>query len=305
MRTSPFAIVPLALILFAACGSDDSDSGTGGSSGVSGSGGVAGDSGVGGASGDAGASGTGGSGTGGTTGGTGGSPLGGTGGSPAGGTGGSPAGGTGGASGASGGTGGTGGDPPEVHTGEGTFYDADGSGNCSFDPSPHDLMVAAMNQVDYAGSAVCGGCILVSGPLGSITVRIVDRCPECAIGDVDLSAEAFAKIANPVDGRVPIEWYDVPCDVTGPIVYKFKEGSNQWWTAIQVRNSRWAVASLEVKVSGSFVNVQRENYNYFVHSGLGPGPYEIRVTDIHGSVLNDTGIPLGDGSQAPGSGQFP
>jgi len=166
-------------------------------------------------------------------------------------------------------------------------------------------MVAAMNNTDYANSAVCGGCILLTGPSGSVTVRIVDRCPECAPGDVDLSAEAFALIANPADGRVPISWYDVACDVDGPIVYRFKEGSSQWWTAIQVRNTRWAVSKLEVKVNGAYQSIPRESYNYFVESGLGVGPYDIRVTDVWGHVLEDTGVPLGDGSLATGAGQFP
>lgn len=222
-----------------------------------------------------------------------------------GGTAGGPSGGSSGTgTGGSGGSGGT--NVGETHTGDGTYYGADGSGNCSFDPSPNDLMVAAMNDVDYAGSAVCGGCIHITGPDGAVTVRIVDRCPECPVGDVDLSAEAFAQIADPVDGRVPIEWHDVACDVSGPIVYRFKEGSSQWWTAIQVRNTRWAVSSLEVKVGGAYVNVPRENYNYFVYAdGLGVGPYDIRVTDARGHVLEDTGIPLGDGAEAAGSDQFP
>ena len=32
------------------------------------------------------------------------------------------------------------------YAGEATYYDADGSGNCSFPASPEDLMVAAMNE---------------------------------------------------------------------------------------------------------------------------------------------------------------
>src|SRR5688572_22311008 len=33
-----------------------------------------------------------------------------------------------------------------IHTGEATYYtEADGGGNCSFDPTPQDLMVGAMN----------------------------------------------------------------------------------------------------------------------------------------------------------------
>ena len=277
----------LALTLACACGSEEDSGGDGPATGGAGGSSAGGSAGTGG-NGGAGNAGTGGSATGGTAG-----------------TGGSSTGGTAGSGGSNtGGTAGTGGEP-DVHEGEGTYYDADGSGNCSFDPSPNDLMVAAMNTTDYANSAVCGGCILVTGPNGSVTVRIVDRCPECAPGDVDLSAEAFALIANPVDGRVPISWYDVACDVDGPIVYRFKEGSSQWWTAIQVRNTRWAVSKLEVKVNGAYQSLPRESYNYFVESGLGVGPYDIRVTDVWGHVLEDTGIPLGDGTLATGAGQFP
>lgn len=91
-----------------------------------------------------------------------------------------------------------------TYSGEGTFYGATGQGNCTFDASPGDLMVAAMNGPDYAGSAVCGQYVAVTGPKGSVTVRITDQCPECKKGDLDLSESAFARIADPVAGRVPI-----------------------------------------------------------------------------------------------------
>src|SRR5688572_17826399 len=70
------------------------------------------------------------------------------------------------------------GDPPggacdgEVHTGEATYYGADGSGNCSFAAAPGDPLVAAMNDADYAASAACGACVEIDGPDASITVRI-------------------------------------------------------------------------------------------------------------------------------------
>ncbi len=216
-----------------------------------------------------------------------------------------------------GGGGGGGGDGPDAapipcgaapveRTGEGTYYDADGSGNCSFDPSPGDLMVAAMNEADYAGSAVCGQCITVDGPDGSVTVRLVDRCPGCAPGDVDLSREAFARIAPLSAGRVPITWRAVPCDVSGPLRYRFKEGSNAWWVAIQIRNHRHAVASLEARVDGAWQPIGRASYNYFVHAaGLGPGPFALRVTDIHGQTVEDEGVPLGDATEVAGAGQLP
>jgi expansin (peptidoglycan-binding protein) len=195
--------------------------------------------------------------------------------------------------------------PATPHSGDGTYYDADGSGNCGFDPTG-DLMVGAMNHEDYAASAACGACAHLEGPSGEVTVRIVDQCPGCAAGDIDLSPDAFAKIADLSLGRVSIQWTYVPCEVEGPIVYHFKEGSNQWWTAVQIRNAKYAIQKLEVQQSGQFVEVGRVDYNYFVaDSGMGPGPYTFRVTDVNGAAIVDTGIPFVEASDSTGSAQFP
>lgn len=193
------------------------------------------------------------------------------------------------------------------HSGQATYYEfADGSGACSFDPTPNDLMVAAMNAPDYAGSAACGSCARVSGPKGEITVRIVDLCPECPKGNLDLSPEAFERIAPLEQGRVPITWRYVACDVKGPLRYHFKDGSNQWWSAVQLRNHRHAIAKFEVEKDGKFVAVPREDYNYFVDaSGFGPGPFTFRVTDVYGGVVEDEGVALGDAVSREGRAQLP
>ncbi|HEX8537653.1 MAG TPA: expansin EXLX1 family cellulose-binding protein, partial [Cystobacter sp.] len=107
-----------------------------------------------------------------------------------------------------------------------TYYNATGAGACSFDASPQDLDVAAIAQGEYENSATCGACAEVQGPLGTVRVRIVDVCPGCTTaGHLDLSREAFAKIARPVDGRVPVKWRFVSCPVTDSIQYRFKTGS--------------------------------------------------------------------------------
>ena len=46
-----------------------------------------------------------------------------------------------------------------LHQGIATYYDATGEGACSFDPSPDDLMVAAMNAEEYDNAAVCGAYV--------------------------------------------------------------------------------------------------------------------------------------------------
>ena len=197
---------------------------------------------------------------------------------------------------------------PTVNTGEGTYYDfADGSGNCMFPATPGDLDIGAMNHDDYAGSAACGRCAHVVGPKGELTIRIVDQCPECPAGNIDFSPSAFAKLDLIAKGRIPITWTYVDCAVTGPIVYHFKDGSNAWWTAVQIRNHRYGIAKLEyVGATGAWVEVPRLDYNYFVAaSGMGPGPYTIRVTDVNGAVIEDRGVPHVENGDSVGTNQFP
>jgi len=199
-------------------------------------------------------------------------------------------------------------DGSPTYEGEGTYYAATGAGACSFDASSDNpLLVGAMNAPDYANSGVCGACARVKGPEGEVTVRIVDLCPECAHGDIDLSPQAFEMLAPLEKGRIPISWQFVPCVVSGPIVYHFKEGSNQWWSAVQIRNHRNAIEKLEYKADdGSWRSAGRVDYNYFLEpQGMGPGPYTFRVTDVYGNVLEDSGIPFVVAGDAPGKAQFP
>jgi expansin (peptidoglycan-binding protein) len=195
-----------------------------------------------------------------------------------------------------------------VHQGIATYYDATGAGACSFDPSPNNLMVAAMNADEYDNAAVCGEYLRVTGSKGIITIRIVDLCPECKAGHLDLSQQAFASIADLPQGIVPITWQLISPDLNGPIAYHFKDGSNQWWTAVQIRNHRNPVAKFEYRdASGQWVAVPRVSYNYFVQTnpGMGPGPYTFRVTDLYGNALVDSGIPLVVNGTINGTAQFP
>lgn len=200
--------------------------------------------------------------------------------------------------------------PAEVHQGNATWYNATGGGACSFDPTPDDLMVAALNATYYGQADLSGAYVEVTGPKGMVVVRIVDLCPGCLeVGlDLDLSQQAFEAIAELSRGRVPVIWRVVSPDLSGPLAYRFADGSSQWWTGIQVRNHRNPVRSLEYRDGNdAWVMVPRKTWNYFVQSspGMGPGPYELRVTDVYGNQITDSDVPLTPGGTVPGSAQFP
>lgn len=200
-------------------------------------------------------------------------------------------------------------------TGAATYYDATGTGSCSLDAVPppgragtgtgDERLVAAINAADYDHAALCGACLAVAGPLGDVVVRVVDSCPGCRRGDLDLSREAFAAIAPLSAGRTKIAWRSIACPVTGPIAYRVKPGSNESWTAFQIRNHRYPIARLEVRDAGCVYRaIARGDDNYFVAHGLGAGPYALRVTDRHGHALDDAAIAL-DTALRPGAAQLP
>lgn len=188
-----------------------------------------------------------------------------------------------------------------------TYYNANGGGNCSFDPSA-DLMVTAVAAPDWAGSAQCGRCLEVWGPEGRVVVRVVDQCPECPTNHLDLSAQAFDLIADPLQGIVPISFRTVPCSVTGNVVIKQKDGVNVWWFAVQIRNHRYAIASVELRQTGSvsWQNMARQDYNYFLlTSGTGLlFPAELRITDVHQHQIVETVTSVVPNSETPGTNQF-
>jgi expansin (peptidoglycan-binding protein) len=174
-------------------------------------------------------------------------------------------------------------------------------------------MVTALNETDYGPTGAfgdagyCGAFLRVNGPLSTIVVRVVDRCRTCRAGNLDLSPMAFERIAQIILGRVPINWQVISPPVSGPIGYHFKDGTHQWWTAVQIRNHRNPIARVDYRdAAGNWVNLPRTFYNYFAKHNVGAGPYTFRVTDIYGNVLIDSGIPhQPPGVVIPGGGQFP
>ncbi|MCI0570147.1 MAG: hypothetical protein L0Y66_05295 [Myxococcaceae bacterium] len=193
----------------------------------------------------------------------------------------------------------------ETHRGRATFYDAKRMGACSLEPGPGELLVGAMNRTQYALSGTCGACAEVEGPKGTARVRIADLCPGCKVGDLDLSREAFARVAPLGKGRVPVRWRFVPCDVQGPLHYRFKEGSTRWWAALQVRNHRVPVQKVEWWKGGAWVELKRKPYNYFITpTAMGSGPVRLRVTATDGQVREDTLPAIRAGRTFVGAVQF-
>ena len=100
-------------------------------------------------------------------------------------------------------------------SGEATYYDGNGGfGSCG-SPLTSGLY-GAISHSCYEASQ-CGKCAVVHGPLGNVTITIMDKCPGCLENTLDISSEAFKTIATIDDGRVKVTWELVECNNSKPI----------------------------------------------------------------------------------------
>ncbi|MER5787799.1 expansin EXLX1 family cellulose-binding protein [Streptomyces sp. NPDC001980] len=177
--------------------------------------------------------------------------------------------------------------PGTTYQGVATSYDVgNGDGACSYGPTS-DVMTAAMNTADYETAKACGAYVSVRAASGtSITVRITNECPApCAVGQLDLSQQAFAKLAPLSAGRIAITWSLLSPAVSDTVSIRYKTGSTQYWCGIQAIGHRNPLARLEVRTGGGWLALTRTGYNYFLsEQGTGCGG-EIRLTDIYGEQL--------------------
>jgi expansin (peptidoglycan-binding protein) len=191
---------------------------------------------------------------------------------------------------------------PSPGGGRATYYDA-ATGACGI-PVPDPMaMVTAVAEYLWEGSAVCGRCARVTGPLGTVVVEITDLCPagpnpEWCAGDaahLDLGEAAFAAVADPARGVAYIEWEIIECPVTTNVTLLNKDGINPWWYAVFALHLRQGVTGLELRDSSpgaSWLPAVRQSYNAFV---VQPGyemvlPYSARLTGVTGQEITGTDV---------------
>lgn len=210
----------------------------------------------------------------------------------------------------------------QTYQGRATFYDAanpvGGTGNSGYDIPYNNLAgVTAINNVQWNGSEASGAFLKVRGPEGEIVVQVWDQLWERADG-LDLSAEAFDAIANPVDGIVNIEYQLISPDdsfvtpfgysIGQGIVVEGISGSNPWYGAVRFNNHRHPIESVAlINEDGSTTSLQRGSDNRFtIESGGIYGGQDLLLTDIFGQqvVLNDIDITNGSGADFATGQQF-
>ena len=183
--------------------------------------------------------------------------------------------------------------------GTATFYTLAGLPACGYPDAAGTGTYAAVSPGDFAGSAACGTVLDVTGPAGTVRVTVSDLCPECAAGHVDLAAPAFARIADPVAGMVPVTAARVVDPPTGPLRVRVKEGSSAYWLALLPVGTGNPLTAVAVKGDRGWQQLARSGYGHWIAAGgAGAGPYEVRLTDDRGHTAT-VEVPLTPGATVP------
>ncbi|GAA95662.1 uncharacterized protein L969DRAFT_58727 [Mixia osmundae IAM 14324] len=174
--------------------------------------------------------------------------------------------------------------------GDGTSYSKSTEGNACLLPQRHDQRFAAFSGKIWNRN-LCGACARVTSlDTGrSIDVQLINECPECLEGSLDLSDAAFAAIDDPVKGRVQIRWHLVDCHqarlVPENYYVRYKTGTTQYWGAVQAVNIGKPIVGMSVRPLGSgapWKPLVRTDYNFWStckNGGpLGKPPLEFRKT---------------------------
>jgi expansin len=183
--------------------------------------------------------------------------------------------------------------------GEATHYVLSaGGGNCSYPSPPASQLFVALSPGEYDSAAACGSYVQVTGPDGSVTAEVIDQCPPCQAGHLDLSEQAFARIAPLAAGLVRVTYRTVADPpLPAPLSLLVKDGSSAYWLALLPIGAGNPVTSVRVSsASRGGQELSRASYGYWLApSGMGAGPFTVRVTDSEGHQATVTGVTLTPG----------
>ena len=210
-----------------------------------------------------------------------------------------------------------------VEHGRITFYAQSNFVACDIPQSEWPQYTTALSEKHFQGGLACGATVRLMNKGKEIQAMVVDLCPvqgneQWCSGDMthfDLGgSDAFAQLEPPATGvkELDFQWIPTPVGDT-PVKLRLKDGINAYWVAIEVINHRYPVARLEIKdpQSGAWVAGNRTQpgmYNYWQFDFTGNGlqaPFQIRITDQYGQVIEETGPVVQEKYMWTGKNQFP
>ncbi|KAI9919356.1 hypothetical protein PsorP6_017742 [Peronosclerospora sorghi] len=169
------------------------------------------------------------------------------------------------------------------------------NGNCNFMSNGSiGQHYTAVSDDHWDATRNCGRCVRVTcvdarcaDKTKSVTVHIVDRCPSCGPGGLDLSPTVFKQLTGSSPSEYKIQWQYVDCPVTGNIKYCTKGGSSNSWLAVQPTNFATGIAS--VQIAHQDVTMVDSCYYFLLNGGANVdiSAVDIQLTSLAGETITE------------------
>ncbi|KAJ3051766.1 hypothetical protein HK097_007229 [Rhizophlyctis rosea] len=140
-------------------------------------------------------------------------------------------------------------------------------GACGYEPHTVSANYVALNPTDFRGKSTCGQCIRLRSGNHCTVARVVDLCPSCAPGAVDVGMDIFKNLCDGGEGEAVqvgvknVDW-DGPFPCNSPEV---QCGSGQ---SYQTTNpgSTVAAASAPADSSSSAQSTEEKCDDYYPYT---------------------------------------
>ncbi|MER7006974.1 expansin EXLX1 family cellulose-binding protein [Dactylosporangium sp. NPDC000555] len=177
--------------------------------------------------------------------------------------------------------------------GSASHYSAGRNGMCNLG-TPAEGAYAAVGRAEYAGGSACGTYLDVTGPNGTTRVQVVDMCPGCPAGKVDLGKGAFARIGALSAGIIPVTYATVRDPEVGPLRVKVSGGTARSSLSVVVDNHGNPLSTVELQTPSGFAALRHGEDNTWTGSfGALSDPVTLRISDGYGHQALVDGLALG------------
>lgn len=119
----------------------------------------------------------------------------------------------------------------------------------------------AINAKQYENSLACGKCVNIKYNNRNINAIIVDICPECSYGDLDLFTDTYNELIQEDPGRKKISWEFINCPnniISNSIQLRLDE-LNPYWVNIQPENFKCGIKSIFIKQNENWIEMIRND----------------------------------------------
>jgi expansin (peptidoglycan-binding protein) len=119
----------------------------------------------------------------------------------------------------------------------------------------------AINSKQYENSLACGKCVNIKYKNQNINAIVVDICPECAYGDLDLFTETYNVLIQEEPGRKPISWdfIDCPSNIISDSIQLRIDELNLYWLNIQPENFKCGFKKMFIKQNNEWIEMIRND----------------------------------------------